>query len=66
MEKFGIALIVVTAFWGLLGIVLPLLIPKGPNQAYKEISNNYLFFKSFPFRLIRMMLIITSACCWLL
>ncbi len=47
MEKFGIALIVVTAFWGLLGIVLPLLIPKGPNQAYKQISNNYFFKNPF-------------------
>jgi hypothetical protein len=32
MEKFGIALIIFTVFWGLIGIILPLAIPKGINQ----------------------------------
>jgi len=32
MEKFGIALIVFSVFWGLIGIVLPWLIPNGPNK----------------------------------
>ncbi|CAF0795742.1 unnamed protein product [Rotaria sordida] len=32
MEKFAIALIFFTVFWGLIGVVLPFLIPKGPNR----------------------------------
>jgi len=32
MQKFGIAIIIVTVFWGLIGIVLPFIIPKGPNR----------------------------------
>jgi hypothetical protein len=32
MEKFGIALIIFTLLWGLIGIVLPIVIPKGPNR----------------------------------
>jgi len=32
MEKFGISVIIFTVFWGLIGIVLPFLIPKGPNR----------------------------------
>jgi len=48
MEKFAISLIIFTVFWGLIGIVLPILLPKGPNR-----------------RLIQLMLILTSACCWL-
>ncbi|CAF1188750.1 unnamed protein product [Adineta steineri] len=32
MEKFAITLIIFTVFWGLIGIVLPFLIPKGQNK----------------------------------
>ena len=34
MEKFSVSLIAFTVFWGLIGIVLPFLIPKGPNRRY--------------------------------
>jgi len=43
-----IPMAVVTAFWGLIGIILPFVIPKGPNAG-----------------LIRLMLSLTAACCWL-
>ncbi|CAF1533710.1 unnamed protein product [Rotaria magnacalcarata] len=32
MEKFSIALILFTVFWGFIGIGLPFLIPKGPHR----------------------------------
>jgi len=32
MEKSSISVIVFTIFWGLIGVVLPFLIPKGPNR----------------------------------
>ncbi|CAF1034869.1 unnamed protein product [Didymodactylos carnosus] len=32
MQKYGISIIVFTVFWGLIGIVLPFIIPKGPNR----------------------------------
>ena len=38
MEQFSIVLIAFTAFWGLVGIVVPWVIPKGPNQRYKLIN----------------------------
>jgi V-type H+-transporting ATPase subunit e len=48
MEKYNIAIIVFTVFWGAIGVILPFFIPKGPNR-----------------RLIQLMLILTSVCCWL-
>lgn len=27
-----IPIVIVTAFWGVVGIVLPILVPKGPNR----------------------------------
>ncbi|UJR28786.1 hypothetical protein I4U23_010012 [Adineta vaga] len=32
MEKFAISIIIFTLFWGLIGVVLPFLIPKGPHR----------------------------------
>ncbi|CAF3150341.1 unnamed protein product [Rotaria socialis] len=34
MEKFSIALILFTVFWGFIGIGLPFLIPKGPHRRW--------------------------------
>ncbi|XP_037899174.1 V-type proton ATPase subunit e-like [Glossina fuscipes] len=43
-----IPLLFLTIFWGIIGIVIPLLIPKGPNRG-----------------LIRCILVLTAASCWL-
>ena len=40
MEKFSVSLIAFTVLWGLIGIVLPFLIPKGPNRRYALLAHS--------------------------
>ena len=65
MDKFGIPIIIFTVFWGLVGIVLPFLLPKGPNRRWFHLSSCSTL-SVLSFRLIQTMLMLTSACCWLL
>ncbi|VDK62895.1 unnamed protein product [Onchocerca ochengi] len=48
----------VTAFWMIVGIGGPFIIPKGPNRGMLCMA--FLFF-----RIIQTMVVLTACCCWL-
>lgn len=64
--------LIFTCFWGFIGIVLPILVPKGQNKGY--VLYNYLKYNyvltygclPFIYRIIQVVLMLTAVTCWAL
>ena len=51
-----------TAIWGVVGVLLPVLVPRSPHKSVIQVPiQKFAFFQ----HLFQVCLIITAACCWL-
>ena len=70
MGASWIPVLLFSAIWGVVGLVLPFVVPRGPHKSVIQVMhNNDIFMIAFIYNelkfLVQVVLMITGACCWL-